>query len=317
MNEFANREGAHARTEASEDKDYRALIEDVNALVPAAVLSRRGFVAGSLTAGFAASVAPTGELLAQTITTPTEGLRAEAVSIPMPDGQSVPGYLAAPRTFRRTPIVLVVQEIFGVHEHIRDVCRRLARAGYCAIAPELFFRQGDPAKLEAAAEILKTIVPRVTDAQVMSDLDATVAFARANGGDDSRMAITGFCWGGRITWLYAAHNPDIKAGVAWYGRLTGPTNAANPAHPHDIADRLRGPVLGLYGGADQGIPVSTVDEMKQRLARGNASSKASEFVVYPDAPHAFHADYRPSYRKEAAQDAWARALAWLSRHGVA
>jgi len=317
MNEFANREGSGARDAQSDTAEQRVLMDDLNALVPASSLGRRGFVAGSLTAGFAASVAPTGELLAQTITTPADGLRAETVSIPMPDGQSVPGYLAAPRSFRRTPIVLVVQEIFGVHEHIRDVCRRLARAGYCAIAPELFFRQGDPAKLESAAEIIKTIVPRVSDAQVLSDLDATVAFARANGGDDSRLAITGFCWGGRITWLYAAHNPDIKAGVAWYGRLTGPSNAANPVHPHDIADRLRGPVLGLYGGADQGIPVSTVDEMKQRLARGNTASKASEFVVYPDAPHAFHADYRPSYRKEAAQDAWKRAVAWLARHGVA
>lgn len=316
MNEFVNAQGFDSPTERPDVTAERARIEDINALVPASRLDRRGFVAGSLTAGFAASVAPTGELLAQTITTPADGLRAEAVSIPMPDGQSVPGYLAAPRTFRRTPIVLVVQEIFGVHEHIRDVCRRLARAGYCAIAPELFFRQGDPAKLESAAEIVKTIVPRVTDAQVMSDLDATVAFARANGGDDSRLAITGFCWGGRITWLYSAHNPDVKAGVAWYGRLTGPSNAANPVHPHDIADRLRGPVLGLYGGADQGIPVSTVDEMKQRLARGNAASKASEFVVYPDAPHAFHADYRPSYRKETAQDAWKRAAAWLARQGV-
>jgi len=294
-----------------------ALDQDLDALVPAVGLNRRGFVAGSLTAGFAASVVPTGALLAQTITTPADGLRAETVSIPMADGTQVPGYLAAPRTFQRTPIILVVQEIFGVHEHIRDVCRRLARAGYCAIAPELFFRQGDPSKIESAAEIVKTLVPRVTDAQVMSDLDATVAFGRANGGDDSRLAITGFCWGGRITWLYAAHNPGVKAGVAWYGRLTGPSNAANPVHPHDVATRLHGAVLGLYGGADQGIPVSTVDEMKQRLAQGNAASKASEFVVYPDAPHAFHADYRPSYRKEAAQDAWGRTLAWLRRQGVA
>lgn len=317
MTDLTHASGSVASLQVSDDTMQRAWREDVDALVPATRLDRRGFVAGSLTAGFAASVAPTGELLAQTITTPTEGLRAETVSIPMADGKSVPGYLAAPRTFRRTPIVLVVQEIFGVHEHIRDVCRRLAQAGYCAIAPELFFRHGDPGKLESAAEIIKTIVPLVTDAQVMSDLDATVAFARANGGDDSRLAITGFCWGGRITWLYAAHNPDVKAGVAWYGRLTGPTNGANPIHPYDIADRLRGPVLGLYGGADQGIPVSTVDEMKLRLARGNAPSKASEFVVYPDAPHAFHADYRPSYRKEAAQDAWGRARAWLARHGVA
>ena len=313
MNEFANHEGAHACTEASEDKDCRALIEDVNALVPAAVLSRRGFVAGSLTAGFAASVAPTGELLAQTITTPTEGLRAEVVSIPMPDGQSVPGYLAAPRTFRRTPIVLVVQEIFGVHEHIRDVCRRLARAGYCAIAPELFFRQGDPAKLEAAAEILKTIVPRVTDAQVMSDLDATVAFARANGGDDSRMAITGFCWGGRITWLYAAHNPRVKAAVAWYGKVVQDKTPLQPQNPIDMAASLRVPVLGLYGGKDAGIPLEGVDRMRDALSRGKSGS---EIVVYPDAGHAFHADYRPSYRETEARDGWRRCVDWMRRHGV-
>lgn len=291
-------------------------IDALNALFPDAPVGRRGFVAGSLCAGFAASVAPTGALLAQTISTPADGLRAEEVNIPMQDGQMVPGYLAAPRTFRRTPIVLVVQEIFGVHEHIRDVCRRLAQAGYCAIAPELFFRQGDPSKLASAAEIVQTLVPRVTDAQVLSDLDATVAFGRANGGDDSRLAVTGFCWGGRIAWLYAAHHPEVKAGVAWYGRLTGPSSAANPVHPHDVAGRINGPVLGLYGGADQGIPVSTVDEMKRRLEQGSAAARASEFVVYQDAPHAFHADYRPSYRKEAAQDAWTRAIGWFRRHGV-
>lgn len=291
--------------------------EALNALFPETPVGRRGFVAGSLCAGFAASVVPTGELLAQTITTSSEGLRAEAVSIPMADGREVPGYLAAPRTFRRTPIVLVVQEIFGVHEHIRDVCRRLAQAGYCAIAPELFFRQGDPSRMASAAEIVQTLVPRVTDAQVLSDLDATVAFGRAHGGDDTRLAISGFCWGGRIAWLYAAHQPDVKAAVAWYGRLTGASNAANPVHPYDITSRIHGPVLGLYGGADQGIPVDTVEEMKRRLAQGSAAARASEFMVYPDAPHAFHADYRPSYRKDAAQDAWTRALAWLRRHGVA
>jgi carboxymethylenebutenolidase len=292
-------------------------IEALNALFPETPVGRRGFMAGSLCAGFAASVVPTGALLAQTITTSAQGLRAEAVSIPMADGREVPGYLAAPRTFHRTPIVLVVQEIFGVHEHIRDVCRRLAQAGYCAIAPELFFRQGDPSRMASAAEIVQTLVPRVTDAQVLSDLDATVAFGRANGGDDTRLAITGFCWGGRIAWLYAAHQPDVKAAVAWYGRLTGVSNAANPVHPYDITSRIHGPVLGLYGGADQGIPVDTVEEMKRRLAQGSAAARASEFMVYPDAPHAFHADYRPSYRKDAAQDAWTRALAWLRRNGVA
>lgn len=289
---------------------------DFNALVPPAGVGRRGFMAGSLAAGFAASVAPSGDLLAQVISTPSDGLRTGEARVPTADGQSLPVYFAAPAARDNAPVILVVQEIFGVHEHIRDICRRFAREGWFAVAPELFFRAGDPSKAEAAAQILQTIVPKVIDAQVMTDLDASLEFARANGADRARVGITGFCWGGRITWLYAAHNPAVRAGVAWYGRLTGDTGPATPQHPYDVAGRLNGPVLGLYGGADAGIPLATVDEMKKRLAAGSASARVSDFVVYPDAPHAFHADYRPSYRKEAAADGWKRAVEWFRRHGL-
>lgn len=293
-----------------------AVPADLDSLVPATRLDRRGFLAGSAAAGFAVSVAPTGDLLAQTITTPTTGLRHGEVLIPTADGRAMTAYFAAPAQASGAPTVIVVQEIFGLHEHIHDVARRFARAGYLAIAPDLFFRFGDAKTWPSAAQILSDLVPKVTDAQVMADLDATAAYAHVNGGNRDRLGITGFCWGGRITWLYAAHNPDVKAGVAWYGRLTGPTNAATPFHPYEVAINLKAPVLGLYGSADTGIPVATVDEMKTRLSAGNANSKASQFVVYPDAPHAFHADYRPSYRKEAAEDGWKRALAWFRTHGV-
>jgi carboxymethylenebutenolidase len=294
-----------------------AVPPELDSLVPDSPLRRRSFIAGSLTAGFAASVAPTGALLAQTITTPATGLRTSEILIPMRDKTSMPGYFAAPAGGSGLPTIIVVQEIFGVHEYIRDTCRRFARAGWMAIAPELYARHGDPATYTSAAHIVQTLVPLITDAQVMSDLDATADYAHVNGGNRDRLGVTGFCWGGRITWLYAAHNPQVKAGVAWYGRLTGPTSPATPFHPYEASIRLNGPVLGLYGSADTGIPVSTVDEMKTRLAAGDASSKASQFVVYPDAPHAFHADYRPSFRKDAAEDGWKRAVAWFRQHGVA
>lgn len=290
---------------------------ELDSLVPPTTLGRRGFLAGSTAAGFALSVAPTGALLAQTITTPSTGLRTGDVLIRTNDGRSMPGYFAAPANGAGLPTVLVVQEIFGVHEHIKDVCRRFARAGYHAVAPELYFRFGDPQAYPTVPQILSDLVPKVTDAQVMADLDATAAFAHTNGGNRDTMGITGFCWGGRIAWLYSAHNPNLKAGVAWYGRLTGPTSPATPFHPYEASINLKAPVLGLYGGADAGIPVATVEEMKTRLAAGNPKSKASQFVVYPDAPHAFHADYRPSFRKDAAEDGWKRAVAWFRTHGVA
>ncbi len=294
-----------------------AVPADLDSLVPPSRLDRRGFLAGSAAAGFAVSVAPTGALLAQTITTPTTGLRHGEVLIPTRDGRAMTAYFAAPAQAAGAPTVIVVQEIFGLHEHIHDVVRRFARAGYVAIAPDLFFRFGDAKTWPSAAQILSDLVPKITDAQVMEDLDATVAYIHVNGGNRDRLGITGFCWGGRITWLYAAHSPDVKAGVAWYGRLTGATSPATPFHPYEASINLKAPVLGLYGGADTGIPLNTVDEMKTRLAAGNVHSKASQFVVYPDAPHAFHADYRPSYRKDAAEDGWKRALAWFRTHGVA
>jgi carboxymethylenebutenolidase len=207
----------------------------------------------------------------------------------------------------------VVQEIFGVHEHMRDVCRRLARAGYVAVAPELYARQGDVSKL-SDINAIRAVVNQVPDAQVMDDLNKTVAWAAEHSAADAeRLAITGFCWGGRITWLYSAHNPDVKAGVAWYGRLVGEPSVMTPKHPIDVVAQLHAPVLGLYGSADQGIPNDTVEKMRAAL---KAAGKPGEIILYPDAPHAFHADYRPSYRKEPAEDGWKRLLAWFKQHGV-
>lgn len=226
----------------------------------------------------------------------------------------MPGYRAMPREGESLPVALVVQEIFGVHEHLRDICRRLAQRGYCAVAPELFARQGDVAGIASAQEIISKVVSKVPDAQVMADLDAAAGWAvRSAKGDAARLGITGFSWGGRIVWLYAAHNPRLKAGVAWYGRLTGQTDELRPKNPIDVAGSLKAPVLGLYGGTDQGIPLATVEQMRAALA---AAGDSSEIVVYPDAPHAFHADYRPSYRKAAAENGWNRLLAWFNRHGV-
>jgi carboxymethylenebutenolidase len=217
---------------------------------------------------------------------------------------------------KNAPVVLVVPEIFGVHEHLADVTRRLAQLGYLAIAPDLMARQGDAASFTDIGQLMAQVVSKVPDAQVMADLDATVAWAARNGGDTARLAITGFCWGGRITWLYTAHQPQLKAAVAWYGRLVGQSTALTPVHPVDLAGKLNAPVLGLYGGADTGIPLDTVEAMKTALATGSAAAKASQFVVYPDTPHAFHADYRPSYRKEAAQDGWKRLTQWFKANGV-
>jgi carboxymethylenebutenolidase len=202
-----------------------------------------------------------------------------------------------------------------VHEHIKDVCRRFAKAGCFAVAPELYARQGDVAGLKDIREIVAKVVDKVPDAQVMSDLDATLAWAAKSGtADTTRATVTGFCWGGRITWLYAAHNPTLKAGVAWYGRLVGEPTELQPKHPVDVAARLRVPVLGLYGGKDEGIPLDTVERMRTALAAGKSGS---EIVVYPDAPHGFHADYRPSYREATAKQAWQRALDWFAAHGAA
>ncbi|MDP3585524.1 MAG: dienelactone hydrolase family protein [Thiobacillus sp.] len=293
-----------------------ALTAELNSLVPPALpMNRRGFLVTALGAGFALAVQP---VAAQTaITTDSTGLTAGEIQVPTADG-NMPAYRAQPAQGSNFPVILVVQEIFGVHEYIKDTCRRLARLGYQAIAPELYARQGDPRQYSEIPEILSKVVSKVPDSQVMTDLDATVAWAQANGGDTQRLGITGFCWGGRITWLYAAHNPKVKAGVAWYGRLTNPVNDMTPRHPLDVADKLNGPVLGLYGGQDAGIPNDTVEKMQAALAQSdNPSSKASAIHLYPDAPHAFHADYRPSYRKEPAEDGWKRMQDWFRKHGVA
>jgi len=289
------------------------LREDLDNLTPSRDVSRRDFVRTTVGSGFAAAVLP---VTAQTlIKTDTSGLVAGEVSIPVGDFK-LPAYRAAPEGVANAPVVLVVSEIFGVHEHIADVARRFARAGYFAIAPEMFVRQGDAKGYADIPKLIAEVINKVPDSQVMADLDGCLAWAKAQGADTGRTAVTGFCWGGRITWLYTAHNPAVKAGVAWYGRLVGAPSALTPAHPVDLAGRLHGPVLGLYGGQDTGIPLDTVDKMKAALALGSPAAKKSEFVVYPDAPHAFHADYRPSYRKDAADDGWKRCLAWFKAQGV-
>ena len=285
---------------------------DLRSLAAQTTLSRRTVIATSLATGFAMAVQP---VAAQsTITTDTNGLTAGEVKIPTRDGE-IPAYRAMPAEGGPFPTILVIQEIFGVHEHIKDVCHRLAKLGYFALAPELYARQGDVSRLANIQQIVSEVVSKVPDAQVMSDLDAAVAFAKATGkADTMRLGITGFCWGGRITWLYAAHNPGVKAGVAWYGRLVGDASDLMPKNPVDVAADLKAPVLGLYGGADQGIPVATIDRMKEAC---RAAGKTCDFVVYPEAPHAFHADYRPSYRAEPAQDGWKRLQDWFRQHGVA
>jgi len=261
--------------------------------------------------GFAAATLP---VAAQNvITTDTGGLTTGVATLTV-DGQAVPVYCAQPSGQSGLPVILVISEIFGVHEHIADVARRFAKQGYLALAPDLFVRQGDPSKIADIPTLMKDIVSKAPDAQVMQDLDACVAWAADNGGNVAKLGITGFCWGGRVTWLYSVHNPALKAGVAWYGRLAGDTSANQPRHPVDIAAALTVPVLGLYGAQDTGIPLATVERMQAGLAQG---SSGSEFVVYPDAGHAFHADYRPSYNARDAQDGWTRALDWFKRHGVA
>jgi len=285
--------------------------DELRSLLPKSDFTRREFAVTTLAAGFALAVQP---VSAQTITTDTGGLEAGEVKIPTPDGQ-IPAYRAMPATGGPFPVVLVVQEIFGVHEHIKDLCRRLAKRGYLAVAPELYARQGDVSNMKDIQKILSDVVSKVPDAQVMSDLDAAAAWAKASGkGDTSKLAVTGFCWGGRIVWLYAAHNPNLKAGVAWYGRVTGPADALHPKHPLDLAGSIKAPVLGLYGGADTGIPVESVEKMRAAL---KAANKTAEIIIYPETPHGFNADYRPTYRKDKAEEGWKRMLDWFKTHGVA
>jgi len=289
------------------------LREDLDSLHPGRDFSRRDFVRTAVGSGFAAAVLP---VSAQTIKTDASGLTAGEVTVPVGDFK-MPAYRAMPAGKTNLPVVLVVSEVFGVHEYIADVARRLAKQGYLAIAPELFVRQGDAKSYTETSKLMAEVVSKVPDEQVMRDLDASTAWANGNGGDTAKLGITGFCWGGRYVWLYSAHNPMLKAGVAWYGRLVGTGAPLTPRNPIDIAANLNAPVLGLYGGEDGGIPLDTVDKMKAALASGSPAARKSEFVVYPDAGHAFHADYRPSYVKDAAEDGWKRALAWFASNGVA
>jgi carboxymethylenebutenolidase len=285
---------------------------DLLSLLPKINFNRRDFVVTSLATGFALAVQP---ISAQTITTDTTGIEAGEVKIPTPDGQ-IPAYRAAPAKGASFPVVLVVQEIFGVHEHIKDLCRRLAKVGYLAIAPELYARQGDVSKITEFKKIIDEVVSKVPDKQVLDDLDATVEWAKKSGkGETSKLAITGFCWGGRIVWLYSAHNPNLKAGAAWYGRLVGVADPLHPKHPVDIAADIKAPVLALYGELDKGISVESVDKM--RAALKTAGNKTSEIIVFPGADHGFNADYRPTYNKAPAEEAWKKMLEWFKKNGVA
>ncbi len=271
-------------------------------------LSRRELLtAGAIATGYALAVRP---VEAAAIATDTAGLVAGSVKIPTKDGE-IAAYRARPAHGGPAPLVLVVHEIFGVHEYIQDLCRRLAHAGYAAVAPDLYQRHGNVAEMSDVREILGEVVAKVRDDQVLSDLDATVAWARASSAVDAgRRAITGFCWGGRIVWLYAAHDPGLDAGIAWYGRLEGDARPETPKYPLELAKQITTPVLGLYGGRDRGIPLASIEQMKAAMPAN------CEIVVFPEAHHGFHADYRPSYNEEAAKDGWRRLLDWLRKHGV-
>jgi len=283
---------------------------EVNSLLPEQKYDRRNFMVTSLAAGFALAVQP---VSAQTITTDTSGIIAGEVKVPVKGGE-IPAYRAMPAVGTNFPTVLVIQEIFGVHEHIRDMCRRFAKLGYFAVAPELYSRQGDVSKMTNIQEIVDNVVKKTPDAQVMGDLDSAAAYAKASGkADVSRLGVTGFCWGGRMVWMYTAHNPNVKAAVAWYGPLTAAYYPGDKT-ALDVVKDLNAPVLGLYGGADQGIPMEAVNKMRDAL---RAAKKPGDLIVYPDTPHGFNADYRPSYRKEAAEDGWNRLRSWFVLYGVA
>ena len=284
---------------------------DVIGLTKVAPLSRRGFMTASaaVTAGYTLAAGP---VRADVIKTPTEGLTVGEARIKVAEGE-MPGYFARPANATNPPVVLVAMEIFGLHEYIKDVTRRLAKLGALAVAPDYYFRKGtDLTKITDMKELLP-IVNANPDAELLSDLDATVAWAKSQGGDTARLGIVGFCRGGRTVWEYAAHNGALKAGVAFYGPLVDPQNPAWPKSPTQLAPEMKAPVLGLYGGADTGIPVAQVEAMKAALAE---NKKTAEFKIYPDAPHGFHADYRPSYRKDAAEDAWNQMQNWFRKHGV-
>ena len=276
--------------------------------------STASVTASALGLGFVAASEP---VMAQAIKTDFARIKAGEQDIPV-GNFNMPAYISRPeKVSGPLPVVIVVSEIFGVHEYIADTTRRFAKLGYLAIAPEFFIRAGDPNSFGTVAEIQSNIVAKTPDPQVLGDFKAAITWAGKNGGDLKKVAVTGFCWGGRITWL-SATMPEVKAGVAWYGRLVGDKTANNPKQPVEIAADLKAPVLGLYGSADTGIPLDTVDQMKAALSKAssNPAAKASKFEIYPEAPHAFHADYRATYREGPAKDAWAKCLAWFKQHGV-
>ncbi|WP_028102196.1 dienelactone hydrolase family protein [Pseudoduganella violaceinigra] len=288
------------------------LQNDAMALIgQAGGVDRRDFIKAALGTGFAAAVMPA--QAQHVISTDSKGLTARTVHIKS-GSQTVPLYMAHPEGKTNLPVILVISEIFGVHEHIADVARRFAKAGYLALAPDLFVRHGDPSREPSIADLQKNIISKTLDSEVLADLDAVVEWARTYGADTVKLGITGFCWGGRITWMYSAHNPHVKAGVAWYGRVVGQATPAWPQHPIDIAARLKTPVLGLYGAQDTGIPVESVEKMKAALAQAH---NQSEFRIFEHSGHAFFADYRPSYNAADAAEGWQLALGWFKSHGVA
>jgi len=279
--------------------------------------TRREVIKRSLSSGFALATLPIAE---SALATSDEGLDAGEVKIPTASGE-IPAYRAVKLGASKhpAPVLLVVHEIFGVHEHIKDLCRRFAKLGFFAVAPDLFARIGDASKISDVKQLMQDIVSKTPDAQVAGDLDGAVAWAERDArADVKRLGVTGFCWGGRVTWLYAAHQPRLKAGVAWYGRLLGDKDPLHPVHPIDVVAGLKAPILGLYGGKDAGIPPDSIEQMKNALQTSqNSAAKHCDFHVYPDAGHAFAADYRPSYRKAEAEDGFRRMQAWFKAHGVA
>ena len=273
------------------------------------IINRRTFAVTSLGAGFALSVQP---ISAAAITTDAAGLTAGEVKIPVADGE-IPAYRAMPTKGTKLKTVIVIHEIFGVHEWVKDICRRFAKEGYLAVAPYVYARQGDALAYTDIPKLVSEIVSKVDDTTVLADLDATAKWAASNGGDVAKVGVTGFCWGGRQTWLYTAHNQNVKAGVAWYGGLVRKEGNTQPKHPVEVAAQLKGRVLGLYAELDKGITLAHVEQMREAI---KAAGDASEIVVYPGADHGFLADYRPQYNEVAAKDAWAKCLAWFKKHGV-
>ena len=272
-------------------------------------LARRGMMMTGLISGFTLA---TTRVDAQVIHTDPAGLDAGEAMIPTSEG-TLPAYYARPAGAGPFPTVLVIEEIFGVHEYIKDTCRRLAKLGYLAVAPELYARIADLSKMTDASAIVRDVISKAPDDRLLQDLDSTADWAKANKGDPARLAVTGFCRGGRNTWMYAAHNPALKAAVAWYGPIKGNPSPIQPTNPGDVAADLKAPLLGLYGGQDAGI---AVPDVQAAAAKAKAAGKTVEIVLFPDAPHGFHADYRPSYRKADADDGWARMLAWFKKNGV-